>query len=249
MAADNYINIGPLQPFVAGSPYTFYAFLVSKADPSRFVTNTVLAPGDVKLSKDGAAPQNITNLPVETGTTGIFTINLNAAETSGITKYGILKFRDPDSVWMDEAFLLDAEGTTAYPLAPSIPSIYPYRTIGTSASGVMADVFCDGIDDNIEIQAEIDRLIALPGVAIKRPDGTTYTGGAAGHELILLRGVYNILNTLILKNNIHLTLSQGATINMMADVDAINLKGGSAIKGGIITACAHPTYSHSFIKI
>src|SRR4030043_1938559 len=249
MAADNYINIGPLQPFVAGSPYTFYAFLVSKADPSRFVTNTVLAPGDVKWSKDGVAPQNITNLPVETGTSGIFTINLTATETAGITKYGILKFSDPDAAWIDEAFLIDAEGTTAYPLAPSIPSIYPFGTIGTSASGVMADVFCDGIDDNIEIQAEIDRLIALPGVAIKRPDGTTYSGNIAGHELHLLRGVYNFTNTVNLKGIVNLKLAPGAIINMMADVDAVNLKRGSSIKGGMITACAHPTYSHSLIKI
>src|SRR4030042_830350 len=249
MSADNYINIGPLPPFVAGSPYTFYTFLVSKVDPSRFVTNMVLAPGDVKWSKDGVAPQNITNLPMETGTTGIFTINLTAAETSGITKYGILKLSDPDSIWIDEAFLIDAEGTTAYPLAQSIPSIYPYRTIGTSASGVMADVFCDGIDDNVEIQAEIDRLIALPGVAIKRPDGTTYSGNIAGHELHLLRGVYNFTNTVNLKSIVHLTLAPGAIINLMADVDAINLKRGSSIKGGVITAGAHPNYTHDFIRI
>ena len=99
-----------MQPFVPGVAYTFYTYLISQLDPNIFKTTVTLAAGDVKWSKDGAGANNITTLPTETGTSGLLTVTLSAAETTGVTKFGILTFHDAaDSEWQDCAYFLSAQ--------------------------------------------------------------------------------------------------------------------------------------------
>lgn len=98
-----------LQPLIPGQAYTFYTCLVSQADTDIFKTTVTLAVGDVKLSKDGAAFVNLTILPTEQGTSGLLIISLSATETTGITKFAIIKFSDmAGDEWQDQLITIEA---------------------------------------------------------------------------------------------------------------------------------------------
>jgi len=107
-----------VQPMVAGTAYQFWISLVSQADTDLFQTSVTLAAGDVQWSKDGAAFANVTNLPTEIGTTGALLVSLTAAETTGITKFGILRCRDAaGDEWQDLLVLLPVyQAVTISPL-------------------------------------------------------------------------------------------------------------------------------------
>ena len=97
-------------PLLAGSAYTLVAFVGSVANTGKFQTSVTLAAGDAKLSKDGAAFANLTNIPVETGTSGMLVITLTTAETTGITKYGIVKLSDAaGGEWQDAVYIAFAQ--------------------------------------------------------------------------------------------------------------------------------------------
>ncbi|MCP4536242.1 MAG: hypothetical protein GY832_03775 [Chloroflexi bacterium] len=97
------------QPLIAGTAYTFAAFVGSQADTNIFQTSVTLAAGDVKLSKDGAAFANLTNLPVETGTSGMLVVSLTTAETTSITNYAVVKFTDAAGPeWQDVVYIIPA---------------------------------------------------------------------------------------------------------------------------------------------
>jgi len=61
-------------------------------------------------------------------------------------------------------------------------------TVASSTWTGQADYFCDGTDDDVEIQAAID-----------------YVSSIGGGSIILTGGDYNIAKTIILKNNIYLS--------------------------------------------
>ena len=97
------------QPLIAGSAYVFYGFVGSQADTDLFQTTVTLATGDAKLSKDGASFENLGTLPVETDSSGLLTITLSTAETTGITKFAIVKMTDAaGDEWQDVAFIIPA---------------------------------------------------------------------------------------------------------------------------------------------
>jgi hypothetical protein len=132
---------------------------------------------------------------------------------------------------------------------PSTPaSVYPWKIVGTAESEVPPDYLCDGVNDQEEIQAAINS-VSGNSVVLRRPDNSIYTGQPIGSEIMLLRGVYNISNTIVIKPGIRLRLAPSAVINLMADVDAVNMQRGSSISGGMITSCAFPGYTHSAIKL
>lgn len=87
-------------PPVRGSAYTFYVSLVSQADTDIFQKTVTLAAGDVKVSKDGGAENNITSLPVEIGTSGILAVTLSSTEmTADVVT---VRFSDAaDDEWQD----------------------------------------------------------------------------------------------------------------------------------------------------
>ncbi len=58
-------------------------FPLITAGGSAFINTGAIGAGDVKVSIDGAAFNNTTNLPAQIGTTGIYTLTLTAAEMTG----------------------------------------------------------------------------------------------------------------------------------------------------------------------
>jgi hypothetical protein len=63
----------------------FDAPLVDSASPPDYKSSATLAAGDVKVIKDGGAPVNITSLPTEISTTGVYRFSLTASEMNATT--------------------------------------------------------------------------------------------------------------------------------------------------------------------
>lgn len=122
-----------------------------------------------------------------------------------------------------------------------------YITVGPAGSD--ADYICDGTADDVQIQAAIDELDALPAVIVYAPDGTPVAGHAGRGKAVVLRGSYSISATINLKGQ-HLVITEGAVLFPMADIDILNMQIDSCISGGgVITSAAYDTYSHALIKI
>lgn len=129
-------------------------------------------------------------------------------------------------------------------------SDFPFTTVGTADSEVVPDYLCDGTDDQIVIQAAIDSIAAIPQVIIRHPDGSPYSGLGSRGTIVLLRGAYAISDTITLKGNVHLKLTDNAVLYPMVDVDLIIIKKGAGISGGSITAAAMNTgYTHNFLRV
>ncbi len=63
----------------------FDAPLVDSASRPNYKSSATLAAGDVKVIKDGGAPANISALPTEIGTTGVYRFSLSASEMDAAT--------------------------------------------------------------------------------------------------------------------------------------------------------------------
>jgi len=88
-----------------GTAYTTYCWLISQSNPLLFQTSVTLAAGDVTVSKDGGAFNNITTLPTEIGTTGCLAVSLSAAEMTADTV--AIRFRDAaGDEWCDLSIVL-----------------------------------------------------------------------------------------------------------------------------------------------
>lgn len=67
-----------------GAAFSFYVSLTSQANTNTFQSSATLATGDVKVSIDGAAFNNITTLPVVTpAASKAILVSLSAAEMTG----------------------------------------------------------------------------------------------------------------------------------------------------------------------
>jgi hypothetical protein len=123
-----------------------------------------------------------------------------------------------------------------------------YKTVGSTGSD--ADYICDGTNDEVQIQEAIDEIATLPGFVIKRPDGSTYSGINNRGKVILLRGSYGIYDTIDLKGNVNLVITENACLYPMLDVNIINMRASSGILGGgLITTTAFANYSSSVIFV
>jgi hypothetical protein len=101
------------QPLVAGSAFTFTAFLVDATNQTAFKANPTLAAGVVKVSVDGGAQSNITSLPTHVAL-GQLTVSLSALETAGATKNITVTFHDAaGSEWLDCAYVIDVESAVS----------------------------------------------------------------------------------------------------------------------------------------
>ena len=63
----------------------FDAPLIDSASRPNYKSSATLAAGDVKVIKDGGAPANISALPAEIGTTGVYRFSLTASEMNATT--------------------------------------------------------------------------------------------------------------------------------------------------------------------
>ena len=94
-----------VQPLVAGQAFTFYASVFDQDSPNPIQTSVTLAAGDVVVIRDGTSQGNIDTLPTEIGTTGILTVTLSIAETTGCTKQMTVKFHDAaGDEWLDVVY-------------------------------------------------------------------------------------------------------------------------------------------------
>lgn len=76
-------GFSPAIPYTKNVAYTFYTVLVSQADTDIFQNNPTLAVGDVKVSINGGALNNITILPTAIAAGKILSVPLSAAEMNG----------------------------------------------------------------------------------------------------------------------------------------------------------------------
>lgn len=98
-------------PPVKGTAYTEYIWLLSQADTDLFQTSVTLAAGDVTVSKDGAAFNNIAALPTEIGTSGCLAVALSATEMNADVV--IVRFRDAaGNEWCDAGIVIHTVGQT-----------------------------------------------------------------------------------------------------------------------------------------
>ena len=107
-----------VQPLIAGQAYTFYASVFDQDSPNPTQTSVTIAAGDFTVFRDGVSLGNMDNLPTETGATGILTFTLSAAETTGCTKFMLVKAHDAlGDEWQDAEFLLPVmQAVTISPL-------------------------------------------------------------------------------------------------------------------------------------
>lgn len=67
-------------PPLKNTAWTFECVLFDASEPTLIKTGPTLAAGDVQVSKDGGAFANITDLPVQIGSTGVLKVTLTATE-------------------------------------------------------------------------------------------------------------------------------------------------------------------------
>jgi hypothetical protein len=91
---------------------TFYVALVSQATPSTFQANPTLAAGDVKISIDGGAFNNLATLPVVTPAAGkAVKCVFSQAETNGDNL--VVVFSDAAGAeWCDQIIAIQTGGTS-----------------------------------------------------------------------------------------------------------------------------------------
>lgn len=146
--------------------FTFYAALTSQANTNTFQTNPTLATGDVKVSIDGAAFNNITALPVVTpaGSKAV-AVALTAAEMNG-DNIQVLFSDAAGAEWADALFNIQTTARQVDDLA------YPGYQLPDS-------VATDGTRPTIEqalyeiIQFLTERSVSGTTMTVKKVDGTT----------------------------------------------------------------------------
>lgn len=91
-----------------GQQFILKTSLYDPDTPQDFATGLSFVAGDVKISQDGSAFVNTTNLPSEIGSTGVYTLTLTAAEMQA--EDIVIAFVDQTATkaWMDLAVLIEA---------------------------------------------------------------------------------------------------------------------------------------------
>ena len=118
--------------------YTTYISLVSQADTDIFQKSVTLAAGDVKVSKDGGAENNITTLPTEIGTSGVLSVPLSATEMTADTV--TVRFCDAaGDEWCDALIVLHTSEAEIDDIAGDVWG-YSTRTLTQSALSVASAV-------------------------------------------------------------------------------------------------------------
>ena len=93
-------------PPTKNTAYTFYVGLDSQANTNILQANPTLAVGDVKVSIDGGALNNIATLPVVTpALSKVIKVDLSAAEMNG-DRIVILFSDITGSEWQDRMFMI-----------------------------------------------------------------------------------------------------------------------------------------------
>lgn len=119
-------------PAKRATEYICYVCLTSQADTKLFQVNPTLAAGDVKVSLDGGAFNNLTTLPVVTPAGGrAVKVTLSVAEMTADNVEVV--FSDAaDSEWCDLALNIQ---TTATQIDNLVRSTTPANTLDVDASG------------------------------------------------------------------------------------------------------------------
>lgn len=119
---------------IKNQAYVFYVSLLSQADKDIFQVNPTLAAGDVKVSIDGGALNNLATLPVVTPAgSKLVKVSLSAAEMNG-DQICVVFSDQLGNEWCDWV-------ETITPLASSLPAqvwAYATRTLTQTAAQIAA---------------------------------------------------------------------------------------------------------------
>jgi len=153
-------------PSKKNTAYTFAVGLISQSNPAILQSSPTLAAGDAKISIDGSALSNLTNLPIVTPPASkIVEVILTAAEMNG-DKIRILFNDVAGSEWCD--LLVELETSTrqiddllypAYPIPDSVSADGSQPTLQQAIN--MINQFLQ------------ERDVAGSTVIVKKPDGST----------------------------------------------------------------------------
>lgn len=179
-------------PPVNGVAYTVYIALQDMATPGAYKANPTLAAGDVKVSIDGGAFNNLTTLPTVTPAAGIAVkVALSASEMTGDNIF--VQFIDQTSPkeWADYAFTIQTVagawnvGKTGYALsAAGVQAIWDALTSALTTVGSIGKRLADDIDATISSRLASASYTAAPTAtenadALLKRDWTAVTGEAA----------------------------------------------------------------------
>jgi len=141
---------------IKGQAYTFYIMLLSQADKDIFQVNPTLAAGDVKVSIDGGALNNLATLPVVTPAgSKLVKVDLSAAEMNG-DQICVVFSDQLGNEWCDWV-------ETITPLASSLAAqmwAYATRTLTQTAAQVAAIL----AGSDITVQRGDTLSVALTGL-------------------------------------------------------------------------------------
>ena len=147
-------------PAVRGDEFPFPISLVSQADTDIFQTSVTLAVGDVTVSLDGGGVNNITNLPVEIGTTGILTVTMTGAQMTA--DYIVVRFHDvAGAEWQDALVIIYTGAQTFDTIGGQVDDI------GVAGAGLTAlgDARLDNLDAAISSRGTADPGDAMDLIA------------------------------------------------------------------------------------
>jgi len=133
--------------------------LVSQSDTDIFQTSVTLAAGDVQVSKDGGAFDNVGTLPTEIGTSGVLVGTLTSTEMNADRV--VVRFHDAaGDEWQDALMVLN---TTTQQIDELASSAEIAALNDLSAAEVNAEVDTALSDYDAPTKAELDSgLAAIP---------------------------------------------------------------------------------------
>ena len=186
--------------------HTMFVALVSQANPNIFQSSATLAIGDVKVSTDGGALNNITTLPVVTPAAGKqIQVDLSASEMNG-DKIGILFSDAAGAEWCD--LYIEIETSTrqvdnlCFPTT-SGRSIDVDATggveVGTVATGAIATTsFAAGAIDAAAIAANALGTSEIASAVDDRIVDATWNEAKSGHTT---QGTYGESQNAVISGN------------------------------------------------
>lgn len=162
-------------PPVKNAAFTFPMSLVSQADTDIFKTSVTLAAGDVKVSLDFGAFNNVSTLPTEIGTSGVLSCPLSAAEMNADVV--TVKFTDAAGAeWQDALVTIYTAAQTLDTTDSVVDGISAVKPAYTPAVAATGETSANVTLWNGDAPADLD---ASGNVSAKLADAVTHGGSTA----------------------------------------------------------------------
>lgn len=134
-------------PPVNGVAYTVYISLQDFVNPGSYKANPTLAAGDVKISIDGGAFNNLTTLPAVTPAAGIAVkVQLSAPEMTGDNIFVQFIDQTNPKEWADFAFDVQTVASAPISAATVGAAVWDYLLTAITTVGSIGKLLKDDID-------------------------------------------------------------------------------------------------------